>query len=31
LVFNVQNDGGAAFQLLVDDLAFIKASDVGCQ
>jgi hypothetical protein len=30
IIFNVYN-GGGAFQLLVDDLAFIKASDAGCQ
>ena len=30
LIFNLHNEGGGAFQLLVDDLAFIKASDAGC-
>jgi len=31
IIFNVHSDGGGAFQLVVDDLAFIKAGDAGCQ
>jgi len=31
IIFNAHSDAGGAFQLLVDDLAFIKAGDAGCQ